>query len=166
MKKLVLISLLPLAIISCSNVKKNLGMERSQPDEFAVTEGAPLTMPPNFNLMPPQPGAPRPQETKTSATAQNLVLGTGTSTTTTEVPAQDPTPQAAPSVPNVPIATSSLDKSADASLLSDASNAAAKPVVKPAKPDDGSVLRPTDESVRLQQENINTTVSPIMKPAQ
>jgi len=136
-------------------------MERAQPDEFAVVEGAPLTMPPNFNLVPPQPGAPRPQEAKTSATAQNLVLGSGAATTTTTM--AEPSVPDTSGVPNTAIAASSLDKTADASLLSDASNAAAKPVKKSAT---GSVLKPTDESKRLQQQNINTTISPVMKSAQ
>ena len=32
------------------------------PDEFAVESRAPLTVPPDFDLRPPEPGAPRPQE--------------------------------------------------------------------------------------------------------
>ena len=55
-------------------VKKSLGLERNQPDEFAVVERAPLTLPPNFDLVPPQPGAPRPQETAPVNTARGLIL--------------------------------------------------------------------------------------------
>ena len=32
------------------------------PDEFTVTTRAPLSMPPDFSLRPPRPGASRPQE--------------------------------------------------------------------------------------------------------
>ncbi len=33
---------------------------RTRPDEFAVQRQAPLVVPPDFALVPPQPGAPRP----------------------------------------------------------------------------------------------------------
>src|SRR5260370_7041930 len=50
-----------LLISGCSDLKKAIGLERTSPDEFAVESRAPLTMPPDFNLPPPQPGATRPQ---------------------------------------------------------------------------------------------------------
>lgn len=69
-----------LLLIGCgSNVKETLGLERSAPDEFAVVERAPLVVPPNFNLVPPQPGAPRPQDETADASAKNLVLGSQSS---------------------------------------------------------------------------------------
>ncbi len=62
-----------------TDVKKTLGLERSAPDEFAVIERAPLVVPPNFDLMPPTPGALRPQETTTTAAAKDLMLGSQSS---------------------------------------------------------------------------------------
>lgn len=35
---------------------------RERPDEFAVQRQAPLVIPPDFELVPPAPGAPRPAE--------------------------------------------------------------------------------------------------------
>jgi len=35
---------------------------RDRPDEFAVQRQAPLVIPPDFELTPPAPGAPRPAE--------------------------------------------------------------------------------------------------------
>ncbi len=35
---------------------------RERPDEFAVQRQAPLVVPPDFDLTPPAPGAPRPAE--------------------------------------------------------------------------------------------------------
>ena len=35
-------------------------LNRDRPDEFAVQRQAPLVVPPDFALQPPQPGAPRP----------------------------------------------------------------------------------------------------------
>jgi hypothetical protein len=51
-------------LTACSGdeLTRNFGFERNQPDEFQVTTRAPLSMPPNFDLRPPRPGAPRPQE--------------------------------------------------------------------------------------------------------
>ena len=37
-------------------------LNRDRPDEFAVQRQAPLVVPPDFNLVPPAPGAPRPSE--------------------------------------------------------------------------------------------------------
>lgn len=79
MKKLFFISAvllsLPLVLVGCSTeTKKRLGLGRQSPDEFSVVERAPLSVPPNFNLRPPAPGAARPQEQTPKQTAQNLVL--------------------------------------------------------------------------------------------
>lgn len=45
-------------------------LSRARPDEFAVQRQAPLVIPPDFALTPPQPGAPRPVDT----TAQQQTL--------------------------------------------------------------------------------------------
>lgn len=64
---------LALSLGACSSIKQSLGLERAGPDEFTVVERAPLTMPPNFDLVPPRPGTQRPQEK--TADAKGLVLG-------------------------------------------------------------------------------------------
>lgn len=62
-------------LTGCSQgVKKTLGLQRNNPDEFAVVERAPLTVPPNFDLVAPQPGAARPQESTPTNTARGLIL--------------------------------------------------------------------------------------------
>lgn len=43
---------------------------RDRPDEMAVQRQAPLVVPPDFSVVPPQPGAPRPVE----GTAQERAL--------------------------------------------------------------------------------------------
>ncbi len=53
---------LPLATGGCSGVKETLGLTKQSPDEFRVVSRAPLSMPPDYNLRPPTPGSPRPQE--------------------------------------------------------------------------------------------------------
>src|SRR5580700_2692951 len=64
-------------ISGCSDLKKAIGLERSTPDEFAVESRAPLTMPPDFNLRPPQPGAARPQEKSSDQQARQAIEQAG-----------------------------------------------------------------------------------------
>jgi Protein of unknown function (DUF3035) len=66
---LALILLLP----GCTGLRRSLGMEQVGPDEFAVESRAPLTIPPDFDLRPPQPGAPRPQEVTAAEKARKVI---------------------------------------------------------------------------------------------
>ena len=47
----------------------------SRPDEFAVQRQAPLVIPPDFGLVPPAPGAPRPSDSSATAQAQDSLFG-------------------------------------------------------------------------------------------
>lgn len=67
--------LLPLALGGCSDTRDMLGLGRTMPDEFVVVDRAPLVVPPDFTLRPPQPGAERPQEAAPSAKAEAIALG-------------------------------------------------------------------------------------------
>jgi hypothetical protein len=67
----------PLLIAGCSDFKKSVGLEPSLPDEFAVESRAPLTIPPDFELRPPQPGASRPQEKSADQQAKQLIEQAG-----------------------------------------------------------------------------------------
>ena len=58
---------------SCSDFRRAIGMDRVGPDEFAVEARAPLTIPPEFDLRPPQPGAPRPQEVTAAEKARKVI---------------------------------------------------------------------------------------------
>lgn len=55
------------------DLSRAFGLQRDAPDEFQVTTRAPLSMPPDFALRPPHPGAPRPQE-QTARGAAEAVL--------------------------------------------------------------------------------------------
>jgi len=48
---------------------------RIRPDEYAVTRQAPLVVPPDFALTPPNPGAPRPQDVDSSKQALDALFG-------------------------------------------------------------------------------------------
>jgi hypothetical protein len=74
--------ILPLALAlatpglaGCNNTKEMLGLTKRSPDEFQVVSRAPLSMPPDYSLRPPTPGAPRPQEGTTREQAESIVTG-------------------------------------------------------------------------------------------
>jgi len=62
-----------LVLSGCTGFRQALGMDRVGPDEFAVESRAPLTIPPEFDLRPPQPGAPRPQEITSADKARRVI---------------------------------------------------------------------------------------------
>jgi hypothetical protein len=62
-------------LTGCDNPKRALGLEKQAPDEFAVVTRAPLSLPPDFNLRPPRPGAARPQEGTTRDQARQVITG-------------------------------------------------------------------------------------------
>lgn len=50
-------------------------LSRERPDEFAVQRQAPLVVPPDFALVPPAPGAPRPTEGTAAQQALDVLFG-------------------------------------------------------------------------------------------
>jgi len=66
---------LVLALGACSNAADTLGLGRNAPDEFSVVDRPPLSLPPDFELRPPRPGAPRPQEAKMPERASQMLFG-------------------------------------------------------------------------------------------
>jgi hypothetical protein len=52
---------------------RTFGLTRDAPNEFTVTTQAPLSMPPDFALRPPEPGAPRPMEQSESKQAEEAL---------------------------------------------------------------------------------------------
>ncbi len=61
-------------LTACSELREDLGLGRNPPDEFAVVERPPLSLPPDFALRPPRPGAPRPQSVDTSRQASDVLF--------------------------------------------------------------------------------------------
>lgn len=51
-----------------------LGVSKNPPDEFAVVTKAPLVVPPQYHLRPPEPGTPRPQEQTAEALAVSALF--------------------------------------------------------------------------------------------
>jgi len=74
-KHLILLPLLlMLAACSGNDVRSSLGLEYEEPDEFVVLSRPPLSVPPEFNLRPPQPGA-EPKEANPESKARKALLG-------------------------------------------------------------------------------------------
>jgi hypothetical protein len=66
---------LPALTAGCSNqTREALGLTKRSPDEFQVVSNAPLSMPPDYNLRPPTPGAPRPMEGTVREQAERIVF--------------------------------------------------------------------------------------------
>ncbi len=63
-------------LAGCDNggLARTFGLTRDAPDEFLVTTRAPLSLPPDYNLRPPRPGAPRPQEMTAQRQAQEVLV--------------------------------------------------------------------------------------------
>ena len=52
-----ILSLLALSLTSCTSFKKTLGMEKDVPNEFLIEKRDPLTLPPDYNILPPDSNA-------------------------------------------------------------------------------------------------------------
>jgi len=66
--------LILLAACSSDKLSRTFGLTRDAPDEYTVTTRAPLSMPPDYNLRPPRPGAPRPQEQSERQQAEEALV--------------------------------------------------------------------------------------------
>lgn len=66
-----------LTLSGCSGFRQVIGLDQPAPDEFAVESRAPLTIPPDYDLRPPKPGAPRPQEVSAGEKAQRVIDSAG-----------------------------------------------------------------------------------------
>ena len=73
MSKFALAGALSLGLAACGSTGF---LERERPDEFAVQRQAPLVVPPDFNVVPPSQGAPRPADSAAEQTLEALFGGT------------------------------------------------------------------------------------------
>jgi len=68
-----------LAACDSGSLRRSLGLDSRGPDEFRVVSRAPLDVPPDYGLRPPQPGASRPNELSVREQAKQTVFGANTS---------------------------------------------------------------------------------------
>lgn len=76
-KPIALVAMLAAAAATsgCGTISRAIGATKVAPDEFRVVTQAPLTLPPDYNLRPPRPGEPRPQELQPSQEARVALFG-------------------------------------------------------------------------------------------
>ncbi len=75
MRSIVLAAGALLVLGGCDNLSRTLGIDRQAPDEFQVLRHAPLSVPPNFRLRPPEPGAVRPQQAPPRERTRQALIG-------------------------------------------------------------------------------------------
>lgn len=77
-----------LTLGACTGQQNNVfGEQKPAPDEFAVYSRAPLSLPPDFGLRPPKPGATRPQTVMPRNEAREALLSSGGQTVRQGAPA-------------------------------------------------------------------------------
>lgn len=67
--------MMAIGLTACSGVRDQLGLNRQAPDEFTVVRKAPLSLPPDFNLRPPTPGAPDDRAPPPTDVARRALTG-------------------------------------------------------------------------------------------
>ena len=72
MRKVIMSVVIVAALAGCS---RGGVFNRDRPDELAVSRAAPLVVPPDFALSPPQPGAPQAQAADSSTQALQAMFG-------------------------------------------------------------------------------------------
>ena len=75
-----------LALCGCQSIRDAAGLNKKPPDEFAVLTKAPLVVPPNYNLMPPKPGAAPTNQTQPTETAEAALFGSDPATIASNIP--------------------------------------------------------------------------------
>lgn len=159
MKKLLDIILLTSAVAAlsaCSNAKEKMGLTHRAPDEFAVVKRAPLAMPPDYELRPPSPGAPRPQEEAVEDQARAVVFG-GEQQAASRSSSPDSTEEAVLQQTGASAADPSIRRTVDveAATIKDDNRPVAEKLLGWAKKDKGeapsSVVDAAAEAERLKQ---------------
>lgn len=74
-RSFLLLGVAGLSLAGCGELREDLGFGRNSPDEFAVVDRPPLSMPPDYSLRPPQPGMPRPQDIDADQQASEALFG-------------------------------------------------------------------------------------------
>jgi hypothetical protein len=151
------------------NISRVFGLTRDAPDEFTVTTQAPLSMPPDFSLRPPEPGAPRPQAVSAPQAAE-AALAPGTALAGADTAALTPGQQALIQEAGPPAPTG-IRREVDAQAAQDAPGQSFtdKLMFWRSTPPAGVVVDPAKEAQRLRQDaalgqNVTAGDTPIIQP--
>ncbi len=63
-----------LVLVACAGFERATGAAKAPPDEFVILTKAPLIIPPDYNLRPPQPGAPDRNQLAPAEQARSLLF--------------------------------------------------------------------------------------------
>ena len=63
-----------MALGGCTDLRRAVGAEKTSPDEFQIRVRKPLSMPREYGLKAPKPGAARPQDNKSRDRTRQIVL--------------------------------------------------------------------------------------------
>jgi hypothetical protein len=162
MKRLAFVCVTLLSLTACQETRDFMGLTNVPPDEFAVVDNPPLSIPPDFNLRPPRPGAQSKQANNPSETAAKALYGDGQmevvqqqGARTLSVPSLSPAEQA--------LITGSGSDKADPNIRTAIDREASQQVVadrklidhvlfwKDTKKQNGVVVDPAAEQARLKQ---------------
>ncbi|MCW3473326.1 DUF3035 domain-containing protein [Limobrevibacterium gyesilva] len=160
-----------LGLTACggTDVARTFGLVRDAPDEFQVTTRAPLSMPPDYTLRPPRPGASRPQEQSSSSAAQ-ATLAPQTAFGADAVGSTSPGQQALLNASG-PAAPADIRRKVDADAAIDAPGPSFtdRLMFWRSPPPPGIVVDPQKEAQRLREnaalgQNVQQGDTPIIQP--
>lgn len=75
MRNSILLPVVALAALTLSGCGRGGLLNRDAPDEMAVSRKAPLVIPPDFSLVPPEPGSPEAQNADIQKQALDALFG-------------------------------------------------------------------------------------------
>ena len=162
-----------LLLAGCStDLSRDFGFTRNAPDEFTVTTRAPLSMPPDYNLRPPHPGAPRPQEVSPRLQAEEALapqIALNGQPTGQDSPGQDALVQAAG--PAAPANIRAQVNNAAAAEAAQSSSFVDKLMFWRPTPPAGIAVDPQKEAQRIRENaalgrSQDTGDTPIIQPRQ
>jgi hypothetical protein len=157
------------ALAGCGDtLSRTFGLTRDAPDEFSVTTQAPLAMPPDYSIRPPQPGAPRPQDVSDRVAAEQALIPQ--TTLTPETGQMSPGQEALLAAAGPPAPANIRSEIAqDRSLNNPGESFADRLMFWRPPPQQGIVVDPTKEAQRLRQnaalgQSPETGETPIIQP--
>ena len=57
---------------SCSNIKKDIGLEKDVPNEFLIEKKDPLALPPDYKILPPDTKNAKVENEKSDSSLQSI----------------------------------------------------------------------------------------------